>query len=148
MIQKETVQPSVVHTTVPVHEVHHNESKHHGTTALPPVTMDEFKAQGNSLEGRQERSDAFEGAPKSVDGGIVGGHRAAGTTSLTAKEGQTGTTHNTGAHHHTGTAHENTANGMSGSGTSGTAQTGKPSLLDKLNPKKDTDGDGKAGIMD
>merc|ERR1712230_298871 len=29
VIQKETIQPSVVHTTVPVHEVHQNEAKHH-----------------------------------------------------------------------------------------------------------------------
>jgi hypothetical protein len=31
-------------------------------------------------------------------------------------------------------------------GTTTTTHT-KPSLMDKLNPKKDADGDGKAGIM-
>lgn len=41
---------------------------------------------------------------------------------------------------------------VSGHGTHGTHGTtdvhGKPSMMDKLNPKKDADHDGKAGIMD
>jgi len=130
VIQKETVQPSVVHTTIPVHEVHQNEAKHHTATQLPGVTMDEFKRQGGHLGGREERTDAFQGEPKAV-GGTLGGAGAAGTTSLT-ENGSTGTT----GSHATNTA----------SGTSGTT-THKPSLMDKLNPKKDADGDGKAGIM-
>jgi hypothetical protein len=32
-------------------------------------------------------------------------------------------------------------------GATGTTEHRKPSLLDKLNPKKDADGDGKAGFM-
>jgi hypothetical protein len=35
VIQKETVQPSVVHTTVPIHEIHQNEPKHHTATQPP-----------------------------------------------------------------------------------------------------------------
>jgi len=129
VIQKETVQPSVVHTTVPVHEVHQNEAKHHTASQLPAVSMDEFKKQGGHLGGREERTDAFGGEPKSV-GGTLGGAGAAGTTSLTeadhARSGHSGTT-----------------------GTTGTSNTShaKPSMMDKLNPKKDADGDGKAGFM-
>lgn len=90
VVQKETVQPSVVHTTIPVHEVHHNESKHHAASALPAVTMAEFKSQGGVLGGREERSDAFAGEPRAVgstlgNGGNhhLGGPGAAGSTSVT-----------------------------------------------------------------
>merc|ERR1712098_910544 len=115
-IQKETIQPSVVHTTVPVHEVHQNEAKHHTATSLPAVTMDEFKKQGGHLSGRDERTDAFAGEPRSV-GGTLGGAGAHGTTSLTEKDG----------HHKTQDTH----------GTHSTHGTGaKPGLMDKLNPKR------------
>ena len=65
-MQKETIQPSVVHTTVPVHEVHQNEAQHHSASALPAVSMADFKKQGGSLTGREERYDGFEGEPRGV----------------------------------------------------------------------------------
>ncbi|KAK0119373.1 hypothetical protein ONS95_010824 [Cadophora gregata] len=143
VIQKETIQPSVVHTTVPVHEVHQNEAKHHTATTLPPVTMDEFKKQGGHLSGRDERTDAFAGEPRAV-GGTLGGAGARGTTSLTEKDG----------HHNSHGTHGNGSGVATGSGVGSTnshstanATGHKPSLLDKLNPKKDADGDGKAGFM-
>ncbi|KAH7355442.1 hypothetical protein BKA65DRAFT_425647 [Rhexocercosporidium sp. MPI-PUGE-AT-0058] len=141
VIQKETIQPSVVHTTIPVHEVHQNEPKHHTASALPPVTMDEFKRQGGNLSGREERSDAFAGEPRSV-GGTLGGAGAAGTTSLTEKDGHRG---NRG--HHSGTTGTGAGIDPSTSHSSHNTTHSKPSLLDKLNPKKDADGDGKAGFM-
>ncbi|KAG4438559.1 hypothetical protein IFR05_005934 [Cadophora sp. M221] len=134
VIQKETVQPSVVHTTIPVHEIHQNEAKHHTATALPAVSMDEFKKQGGHLSGREERSDAFTGEPRSV-GGTLGGSGAHGTTSLTQKDGSHHD-HSTGAGVGSTTSH-----------SSSNTTHSKPSLLDKLNPKKDADGDGKAGFM-
>jgi hypothetical protein len=73
VIQKETIQPNVVHTTVPIHEVHHNKATHHSTTALPAMTMDEFKHKGGALTGREERYDAFEGVPKNIGAGTAGG---------------------------------------------------------------------------
>ncbi|CZT11695.1 uncharacterized protein RAG0_15777 [Rhynchosporium agropyri] len=111
VIQKETIQPSVVHTTVP------NEAKHHTASTLPPVTMSEFKHQGGHLSGREERTDAFAGEPRAV-GGTLGGHGADAIGSTT--------TH--GSHD----SHDKHA---------------KPSLMDKLNPMKDANGDGKAGFM-
>jgi hypothetical protein len=97
--------------------------------------MDEFKRQGGNLTGREERTDAFGGEPRAV-GGTLGGAGAKGTTSLTEND----TTRN--GHHnkeHLGTA---------GSHTASHDTTGKkPSLMDKLNPKIDADGDGKAGFM-
>ncbi|ESZ93835.1 hypothetical protein SBOR_5776 [Sclerotinia borealis F-4128] len=165
VIQKETVQPSVVHTTIPVHEVHQNEAKHHSATALPAVSMNEFRQQGGALGGRKERTDAFAGEPKSV-GGTLGGAGARGTTSLTEEDGvRHGNNHSS----HTGTrtgSHTGTSNGATGAGigsstagnthhnTSNTSNTSsttgtnsKPSLMDKINPMVDANGDGKAGFM-
>jgi hypothetical protein len=116
--------------------------------------MNEFRTQGGSLEGREERSDSFAGEPRSV-GGTLGGVGAKGSTSLTEHEdarhghhtgshgaapiaGAGASTIGSGAHH--STSHD--------SHSSSTTTHKKPSLMDKLNPKKDTDGDGKAGIMD
>jgi len=200
VIHKETVQPSVVHTTVPIHEVHQNEAKHHTATQLPAVSMSEFKNQGGHLSGRETRQDAFQGEPKSV-GGTLGGVGAHGTTSLTEKEGHhghhhgatTGHSSTAGPHnsnalnkadprvdsdrdgsrtvgnttgtqgtHHTSTTGAGLGAGSGsaiGSGSSAPHTTGtgvghnnqtehkKPSLMDKLNPKVDADGDGKAGFM-
>ncbi|KAB8298260.1 hypothetical protein EYC80_001993 [Monilinia laxa] len=143
VIEKETVQPSVVHTTIPVHEVHQNEAKHHTATALPAVSMSEFRQQGGSIGGREERTDAFAGEPKSV-GGVLGGAGARGTTSLTEEEG--------GRHgHHNGT-HTGVGSTTAGSAYKTTSNTSteshkKASLLDKINPKVDADGDGKAGFL-
>jgi len=179
IIQKETVQPSVVHTTVPVHEVHQNEAKHHTATQLPAVSMDQFRNQGGSLHGREERTDAFNGEPRTV-GGTIGGDGAKGTTSLTQKNGASGVGnsgalgsreqglgHGATGHNHNGNtgnlgsgstndgAYGNNA-GLTGSqghgrGTDGNGVndvTGKkPSLMDRLNPMKDADGDGKKGVM-
>ena len=167
-MQKETIQPSVVHTTVPIHEVHYNEAKHHSASALPAVSMADFKKQGGSLTGREERYDGFEGEPRAV-GNSLGG--SAGTTGVgaTGRHGQTtagphssnlenkmdprvdsdmdgsrnmganrgGTT---GNYDDSGRDYDNTT---ASSRTTGT----KPSLMDRLNPMKDTDGDGKKGVM-
>lgn len=144
-MQKETIQPSVVHTTVPVHEVHHNEAKHHNASALPAVSMSEFKKSGGSLTGRDERTDAFDGEPRAVGSNLggkvdhtIGGHGAAGTTHLTEQNGGHNTSGTTGA-----------TNGSPMGSHSGTdvGQKSKPSLMDKINPKIDSNGDGKAGFM-
>ena len=127
VVQKETIQPSVVHTTVPIHEVHHNEAKHHASSALPAVSMADFKKQGGSLTGREERYDGFEGEPRAV-GGALGGS-------------------STGAQGYDSRASDTTGYDSRATGPTGT--TGKkPGLMDKLNPMKDADGDGKKGFME
>lgn len=161
VIQKETIQPSVVHTTIPVHEVHQNESKHHTASALPAMSMDDFKRQGGHLSGREERRDDFQGEPKSV-GGTLGGHGASGNTSLTESEGHNGhhsSTQNplnnntTNGHHNDGITNSDSApygsagHHSNGVGHDSTTTHKKPSLMDKLNPKIDSNGDGKAGFM-
>lgn len=64
VIQKEVSAPEVVHTTIPVHEKHHASAIHHGTSTLPPKTVDEFRAAGGELSGRQSTLlNEYEGCP-------------------------------------------------------------------------------------
>jgi hypothetical protein len=225
VIQKETIQPSVVHTTIPVHEVHKNETKHHATSALPAVSMADFKQQGGVLGGREDRIDRFEGEPVNETGtqhshhggthkhgfesgttgtsgtGVSGAgpHNSSmmnkadprvdsdldGSRGMTGSHGTTGTTgtgygsSTTGAGPHSSSmgnkvdprvdSDRDGSRGLTGSGYgSGTTSTGvgatgsgvghrsneaaantgkKPSLMDKLNPNVDANGDGKPGFM-
>ncbi|KAL9485201.1 hypothetical protein ACSS6W_003990 [Trichoderma asperelloides] len=65
VIEKETVAPKVVHTTAPIHEVHHTTAAHHGTKVLPPKTMDEFTGGHGSLQSHgANKTGEFEGCPK------------------------------------------------------------------------------------
>lgn len=68
VVHKETIEPHVVHTTVPIHETHHNKAQHHETTTLPTVHMSDWQSQGGLLHGRDERYDNFEGQPEDVGG--------------------------------------------------------------------------------
>jgi hypothetical protein len=91
VVEKDVIQPHVIHTTYPVHEVHVNEAKHHTASDLPEVTLSEFQRQGGTLAGREELVDSFTGAPQSIDDAVtdsqqnraLGGPGAAGTTTIT-----------------------------------------------------------------
>ena len=101
--------------------------------------MADFKRQGGSLTGREERYDGFEGEPKGVSS-VVGKaeNDLTGTGSGLSSSGR-----------HTGTSSGLTGHHATGDNYDGTTTTGKkPSLLDRLNPMKDTDGDGKKGVME
>jgi len=139
VIHKETIEPHVVHTTVPVHETHHNTAQHHTASTLPAVGLDEFKNKHGQgiLGGRGEHFEHFKGEPQSIEhaAGIARTHQG-------DRHGEPGNESLTGTgHHHTGGLGSDTT------GTTGTTGTHKPSLLDKLNPKKDADGDGVKGFM-
>jgi len=180
IIQKEVIQPSVVHTTVPIHEIHHNEAKHHAASALPAVSMADFKKQGGVLSGREERHDRFEGEPKGVTSALGGSAGGSGSGIGSDQQQTTAGPHgnlgnkldprvdsdmdrsrNTGANSGAGYTGTNTGSEIGSSGTrsgydnttttgstDGTANTTKPSLLDRLNPMKDTNQDGKRDMMD
>lgn len=67
VINKETIAPSVVHTTVPIHETHHAAPVHHETTTLPTKSLEEFTGTGGRtvLEGRGvQQVREFEGCPQ------------------------------------------------------------------------------------
>lgn len=121
VVQKETIQPNVVHTTVPIHEVHHNKATHHDTTALPPMTMDQFKAKGGALTGREERYDAFEGVPKNIGAGTAGGFGAVREGhhdhQTVPGSGQHGDYNNTASHGGAGLAGGAAAGGLAGAAT-------------------------------
>lgn len=200
IVQKETIQPTVVHTTIPIHEVHHNAAQYHTTSALPAVSMADFKKQGGVLTGREERYDGFEGEPRSVGGALSGHHhgttgtgigrrgsassssssesdnaggRRSRRTKLPKIGGRRNRNRTTAGPHsdmgnkldprvdsdrdgnrlsgttgtHTSATTGTTGRGSTATGTTGTTGNHKPSLMDKLNPRVDANGDGKAGFM-
>ena len=123
--------------------------------------MADFKKQGGSLTGREERYDGFEGEPRAVGGALGGssmgttGHHGSSTTSgphssnLENKvdprvDSDRDGSRNMGATGAgTGGYGSNTGSGTTGGYGSGPAGSGydttgtkKPSLMDKLNPMK------------
>lgn len=214
VIERETVQPTVVHTTVPIHETHHKKAEHHGSTTLPTISMNDFKSKGGAFghdTKPHEHHYHYEGEPTAdgkisagTKGGIVGsaGRRrrhhkrtasnssysssdfddtddkknykaTGGAVPLAGKHHGTGTTGTTGASSNIPGAGTSGVGAMSGTaaghsaiprsehndkhlGGTGRDAAGypvdsnvhkKPSLLDKINPMKDSDGDGKKGFM-
>ena len=170
VIHKETVQPHVIHTTVPVHETHHAAAQHHGTSMLPAKTLDEFTSGGGILDGKgSAHHGEYDGCPRPYNKSLqqeateadqdmhqhshIGHHHGNNTTN-----GTTGTSGINGTRTAAGYDNDLNTSGRSGlgqtssnanaTGVDGTATGKKPKLMDRLNPKKDTDGDGKAGIMD
>ncbi|KAI5455785.1 allergen [Mariannaea sp. PMI_226] len=70
VIQKETIQPHVVHTTVPVHETHHAEPIHHEATVLPTKTLNTNASLEHENLGKEKASKKlceFEGCPTFKD---------------------------------------------------------------------------------
>jgi len=123
VVHKETIQPSVVHTTVPIHEVHHNAAQHHNTSALPAVSMEEYQRQGGVLGGREERYDGFEGEPRNIGGALSGkGHHS--------------------HHSHHDSHHSNNAENI-GAGNVEGAGPHTSSVANKADPRVDSDMDGR-----
>ena len=188
VVQKQTIEPHVVHTTVPIHETHHDAAQHHEATALPPVSMDEFKKQGGALNGTEARRDKvtqpfstlprhttwtnkmqFDGCPpehgeRGVDGRCGHPSHRDGAAITPTKptpihDKMTTSAKPTDNGHNTTTTARPTTNIATDRSDPSLASSGnnmhnkpvetrkKPSLMDKINPKKDADGDGKAGFM-
>jgi hypothetical protein len=135
VLQKEVIQPSVVHTTVPIHEVVHAAPVHHSVSALPAVSLSEFERQGGSLSGRGERVDHFVGDPKPVAAALGSGSHSSTTSSTTTGLTGSRSSATSPTDHHVGT-----------DGQIGTKPKHNSSLLNKLDPRVDSDGDGRAGI--
>lgn len=149
-MQKEVIQPSVVHTTVPIHEVHRNEPKIHSVTALPAVSLSEFERNGGTLAGREERTDAFEGDPKPVSSALGGSSysNVPGSTGIGHGHGSHGTGTGAGtARTHMGTDGQIGQPGNTTGGAGGSVAPHKSSLLNKLDPRVDSNADGKPGFM-
>jgi len=135
VVHKETIQPEVIHTTVPIHETHHAASQHHGLSALPMKTLDEFKAAGGALVGGTHPThEKYEGAPRPYNEKLAttfekledkfhGGHHTTSTTGTTGTSGingsqHTGTSGINGSKHTTASGHgDKVGNDYSSSGT-------------------------------
>ncbi|KAI9651885.1 MAG: hypothetical protein M1831_007507 [Alyxoria varia] len=129
VVQKETIQPNVVHTTVPVHEEHYNSAVHHNTSALPAVSMSEYKSGGGALGGSGHKTEKFDGHPKissglesakdyhTSDTGYGSSNRTGGIGSNdpTRSAGMTDSTHSGPGHR----SHDPTTRSGVGSGTDG-----------------------------
>jgi len=64
VIEKETIVPSVTHTTIPIKERYQEQSQDHGVTKNAPMSVDEFKAAGNDVSSKQEIHKEYAGTPK------------------------------------------------------------------------------------
>ncbi|KAI1344333.1 hypothetical protein F5Y15DRAFT_411177 [Xylariaceae sp. FL0016] len=91
-IHKETVEPHVVHSTVPIHETHHNPAQHHSGSALPAVSMQDYKKVGGVLGGKKEMFDKFEGQPQER-GGIMSTALGTGPARATGPNATKGARH-------------------------------------------------------
>lgn len=147
VIERERLQQHVVHTTVPIHERIDKEPVIHSGNVLPTKTLAEFQSAGHSLVGGKSTVEHidYEGEPLKIkDDSRVGfehGHRHIGA-GTTGAPGELGTT--TGAigaagvagaavagHHH----HHHNTEGPHNS-----------NIENKLDPRVDSDGDGKSGL--
>ena len=125
VIHKETVQPEVVHTTVPIHELHRAEAEHHGTSVLPVKKLEEFTAGGGTLTGGGHKAhEAYEGDPKPYN-----------------KEMQMDRTDaDTNFHAHDGLHDHQRTMGSSDGGTT-TSGPHSSSLANKMDPRVESDRD-------
>lgn len=88
VIEREVIQPTVIHTTKPIHEKIEHEPIVHPPTVQPKMTLEEFQRAGGSLEGKPEIREVFEGEPQVKENG--GAHR---THPIPRSGAMTGTTH-------------------------------------------------------
>jgi hypothetical protein len=121
VVEKETIAPSVVHTTVPVHERHHAAPEHHGTSILPTKTMTDFKSTGQSLTGSTGiiNQDQYEGCPRPYNAEMQIGRTDADAN----------------PHVHT--------SGIGSQHGSSTAGPHSSNMLNKADPRVDSDRDGR-----
>ena len=130
IVHKETIQPEVVHTTVPIHEVHKAEAEHHGISTLPVKTLDEFKTGGGILTGGgQKAHEAYEGDPRPYNKAMQ----------MERTDADENFKEHDGLHDH------QRALGHSGAGTTTTGPHSS-NLENKIDPRVDSDRDGRAGI--
>ncbi|KAI1629002.1 hypothetical protein EDD37DRAFT_615801 [Exophiala viscosa] len=109
VVHKEIIQPEVIHTTKPIHETHHAAAQHHGLSALPMKTLDEFSKAGGVLAGGKHGAhEEYDGPPRKYNEKLSTTFDKLG---LEAKEALSG-------HHHsgtTGTTGTSTGGGLTGS---------------------------------
>lgn len=71
VIHKETIQREIVHTTIPIHEVHHAVSTHHTMSALPLKQLSEFLEFQKGRQSDGIRRSHHDGPPKEYDPNLL-----------------------------------------------------------------------------
>jgi hypothetical protein len=128
VVQKETIAPTTVHTTVPIHEKIHEAPIVHEATTLPTVTLDEFKTKiggAHSHKDGNHHHQFYQGEPR-IGGGQTTTTGAATTThqhgvtdsSRTTGSGLTGAATG-GQQYGTGVEHSHSHTHTTGSGLTG-----------------------------
>jgi hypothetical protein len=51
VINRETIQPEVIHTKHNIHETHHLNAQHHATTTAPEIDMASYEGTGTGSAG-------------------------------------------------------------------------------------------------
>jgi hypothetical protein len=122
VIEKEVIAPSVVHTTVPVHERHHAAPEYHGVSVLPTKTMSDFKSTDHNLTSNTGiiNQDQYEGCPRPYNPDMqLGNNSQHGSHLPGAAAGMTGT-----------------------HGSHTTAGPHSSDMANKMDPRVDSDRDG------
>lgn len=69
VIEREIIQPAVIHTTVPIHERIEHAPTFHPITVQPKMTLEEYRRAGGVLDGKAETVSIFKGEPQIKDNG-------------------------------------------------------------------------------
>lgn len=69
IIEREVIQPAVIHTTVPIHERIEHPPTFHPVTIQPKMTLEEYRLAGGVLDGKSEKVNIFEGEPQVRENG-------------------------------------------------------------------------------
>jgi len=65
ILEREVIQPTVIHTTQPIHERIEKDATFHPKTVQPTMTLEEFQSAGGTLDGRSTISkEIFQGEPQ------------------------------------------------------------------------------------
>ncbi|KAH6670889.1 allergen [Plectosphaerella plurivora] len=86
VLHKEVLAHEYIHTTIPVHETHHVEAQHHGTTILPSITLEEFRSKKGIWNGRKERRvSEYDGCPETYEKKLHEERAKLGEATMTAQ---------------------------------------------------------------
>lgn len=69
VIEREVIQPVVIHTTVPIHERIEHAPTFHPITIQPKMTLEEYQRAAGVLDGKAETINIFEGEPQIRENG-------------------------------------------------------------------------------
>jgi len=153
VVEREVIQPHVVHTTVPIHEHIEHEPFIHKGNVLPAMSMEEFSKAGHTLTGHRKAPEhiEYEGEPLKIDGKSHVGFGGLGGAGALGAGGAGATGYSQGENDSLDDSNRRVPRSMGGNQTGSQTMTGsntgaqpvhKSNLLNKLDPRVDSDMDG------